>query len=171
LGDGAFKLVESLPYGAATPLLLDLAMRVPRCELMAVTVQKEAAERYRAKVGTKEYGIASVLLGATMEMERVATLPPTCFWPQPKVTSEMLLLTRRASPLTGDLFSLRAVLERAFGMRRKQLGTSFGRDFPFPEDVPAKARPESVDVTRFVKLGELARRANLVREPEGWIDK
>ena len=158
----AFKLVANLPYGVATPVILDLATRHRGCSGMFVTVQRETGARFRAGPGTKEYGIASVLLHATMHMHRVATLGPACFWPRPNVTSEMVAMTRRERPMSEDLRALRALLERVFQHRRKQLGKTLGRDFPFPPGIAEAARPESLTPEQLVVLADAAREQGLV---------
>ena len=62
LGDRPFKLVANLPYGAATPLILNLAAHHPTCLGQFVTVQREVAQRLAAAPGTEAYGAATVLL-------------------------------------------------------------------------------------------------------------
>jgi len=99
IGGRPFKLIANLPYGAASPLMMTLACEHANCEGMWVTIQKEVAERLRATHGTKIYGELSVIAQALFEVEKIASLSPQCFWPQPKVTSEMLALRRRERPI------------------------------------------------------------------------
>lgn len=124
LGDGPFKLVANLPYGAATPLIAALLTEHPGCGLMAVTVQKELGDRLTARPGTKDYGPLTVLASLSAEVGRIATAPPGCFWPQPEVTSVMLLLRRRAdAPPSEALRQVSELTQRLFAHRRKQLGS------------------------------------------------
>ena len=155
LGDRPFKLVANLPYGAATPLLLTLLTSHTRCTLMAVTIQREVADRICAKPGTKNYGLLSVLAQAIAEVERLATLPSSCFWPAPDVSSAMLLIRRRAQPLTADTAALRALCERLFATRRKQIGTILGRTAPLPQGVTPTMRPEQLTVEQLIELMSL----------------
>ncbi len=84
------KLVANLPYNVATPVVANLLASpiVPRS--MTVTVQKEVADRMAARPGTKNYGALSVWIESQCQVELVRTLPPSVFWPRPKVTSAII---------------------------------------------------------------------------------
>lgn len=155
IGDEPFKLVANLPYGAATPLMLNLLIDHPRCSLMAVTIQKEVAQRLGAAHGGKEYGLLSVVVQALGTVEVVASLPPECFWPRPEVTSAMVVVRRRPDPLTRDGAGLAALCQKVFSKRRKQLGAILGRDHPLPPGVEGTQRPEELTPAQFVQLLEL----------------
>lgn len=116
-----FRLVSNLPYSAGTSVLLALLTRHSECAVMAVTVQREVAERLTAHPGTSEYGSVSIVAQCMATVRRIATLPPGCFWPRPDVTSAMVVLERRSEPLTDDPVALAAFCKRAFAGRRKQL--------------------------------------------------
>lgn len=154
-GTQPFKLVANLPYAAATPLMLTLLINHPQCSLQAVTIQKEVAERMAAKPGTDAYGALSIVAQAMAEIATVATLPPECFWPRPDVTSAMVLVTRRASPLTTDPAGLLDLCQRMFASRRKQIGTTLGRATVLPAGITADQRPEALTVEQFVQLQEV----------------
>ncbi|MCC6321973.1 MAG: ribosomal RNA small subunit methyltransferase A [Phycisphaerales bacterium] len=124
----AFTLVSNLPYGAATPLMLTLLLHHPECAVMAVTIQKEVADRLLARPGTKDYGALAVIAQALASMDRIAGAPPECFWPRPEVTSSMVLLARRADPLTRDAEGLSEFCRVIFAQRRKQVGSLLGRE-------------------------------------------
>lgn len=144
LGGRRFKLVANLPYAAGTPLMMSLMIEHPECAVMAVTIQREVAQRLGAGPGGKDYGLLGVMAGALMHVEPVGTLPPECFWPRPEVTSAMLVLRRRASALTEDAGALAGFAQRLFGRRRKQLGAILGRSVAWPAGVSATQRPEEL---------------------------
>lgn len=147
-----FKLIANLPYNAGTPLMLSLAIDHPNCSGMWVTIQKEMAERFRASNNTKAYGEVSVIAQALFEVQRVATLPPGCFWPQPSVTSEMVELVRRETPLTGNPRALVAGVHKLFTERRKQIGRLFEADSVLPENVERSMRAEALTVEQIVEI-------------------
>lgn len=155
IGDAPFKLVANLPYGAATPLMLNLLMDHPRCSLMAVTIQREVAQRLGAKHGSKDYGLLSVVAQSLGTVETIATLPPECFWPRPDITSAMVVVRRRSDPLTRDGAGLALLCQRLFSKRRKQLGAILGREQALPPGVSATQRPEELTPEQFVALLEL----------------
>lgn len=143
---GPFKLIANLPYHIASPLLIDLAMDHPAMHLGVVMVQREVADRLVAAPGTKTYGPLSVLVQAMCEVRRVAALPPSCFWPAPKVASAVIRIERRAEPRTGDPHRLAALVQRLFQQRRKQIGSILGREAALPAGVEARHRPEQLSV-------------------------
>ncbi|MEX2218946.1 MAG: 16S rRNA (adenine(1518)-N(6)/adenine(1519)-N(6))-dimethyltransferase RsmA [Phycisphaerales bacterium] len=156
LGSGPFHLVANLPYGAATPLLLALLIDHPRCGSMHITIQREVADRLLASPGTKEYGPITVVARALARPERLATLPPECFWPRPDVTSAMVSLTRLPQPLTDRPRALADFAQTLFTKRRKQLGAVLGRQFPFPPDIHPDQRAEALTPEKFVALARAA---------------
>lgn len=159
LGDEPFRLVANLPYNAASPLIATLLTDHPRCGAMYVTIQKEVADRLMAKHGGKEYGPLTVIVQALARVERIATLPPECFWPRPSVTSAMVSITRLPDPRTNDVAALEEVCHALFTKRRKTLGAILGREHPLPEGVTHERRPETLSVDELVALSRLRRRA------------
>ena len=153
-----FKLIANLPYQIASPLLANLVMDVPSMKLAVVMVQREVADRLTAGPGHKQFGQLGVLVQALSHVERLANLPPSCFWPQPKVGSAVVRLRRREQPLTDDPHRLSALLHKLFSQRRKQLGRILGRDTPLPEGIEPTARPEQLSVAQLVALGEQTER-------------
>lgn len=153
-----FRLVSNLPYGAGTPLMSALLVDHAECGVLAVTVQREVADRLAARPGSKEYGALSVIAQALAEVEAVATLPPECFWPRPDVTSRMVVLRRRAEPLARDSAGLAAACRVIFAQRRKQLGSVLGRAIPWPGGIRPEQRAEELEVGEIVALAEVLKR-------------
>ncbi len=87
---GRFKLVANLPYNIATPLISNLLLTPIVPALMVVTIQKELADRIVAVPQTKDYGSLSVWVQSVCSAEIVRVLPPTVFWPRPKVFSAII---------------------------------------------------------------------------------
>ncbi len=87
------KLVANLPYNIATPVISNmlLAPHVPHS--MVITIQKELADRMMAAPSTKDYSALSVWMQSQCLVETVRVLPPSVFWPIPKVTSAIIRVT------------------------------------------------------------------------------
>lgn len=155
LGDRTLTLVANLPYGAGTPLLLILLTRYPHCRGMHVTIQREVADRVMAGPGSESYGSISVIAQALADMTRVATLPPQCFWPRPKVDSAMISIHRKGTPLASDPVTLADLCQRVFTQRRKQIGTACRNlGLTLPPDIPPIRRVFELTPTELVKLSE-----------------
>lgn len=148
-----FKLVSNLPYGAGTPLMTTLLLDHPGCSLMAVTIQREVADRLAAKPATKDYGALAVIAQSLATVTHIASARPECFWPRPDVTSSMVLLTRRADPFTTDSHGLSEFCRVIFAQRRKQLGSLLGHDIDWPA---IHAAPATVGIQPTQRAEELS---------------
>ena len=85
--------MANLPYNVATPLISNLlALDRPPCT-MTVTVQKEVADRIVARPGVKDYGAFAIWIQSQCRAEIVRVLPPSVFWPRPKVSSAFVQIT------------------------------------------------------------------------------
>ena len=102
VGQGTpWRVVANLPYNVATPLVIDLLDHVPAVSDLFVMVQREAGERLVASPGSKTYGSPSVKVAYWAHAELVGTVPPTVFYPRPKVESALVRITRRDALLEG----------------------------------------------------------------------
>jgi 16S rRNA (adenine1518-N6/adenine1519-N6)-dimethyltransferase len=96
-----------------------------------------------------------VIVQAMCTVEKVATLSPGCFWPQPQVDSAVLRLRRREAPLTDNPGALSALLHKVFSKRRKQLGSILGRATPLPPGIAPAMRPEQLTIAQLIELSRL----------------
>ena len=85
-----FKLAANLPYQVATPLISNLLALDRPPELMTVTIQKELADRIVARPRTKDYGALSIWVQSQCRAEILKVMPPSVFWPRPKVNSAII---------------------------------------------------------------------------------
>lgn len=146
LADRPFKLVANLPYGAATPAMLALLCDHPACSTLAVTIQKEVADRLLARAGTDDYGTISAIAQTLAHVERLATLPPECFWPRPEITSAMVLMRRITPTPLADARAFADTCQQLFLGRRKQLAAVLRR-LPNAPDVPSLLSALSIPPT------------------------
>lgn len=84
------KLVANLPYNIATPVVSNMLLAPHVPQAMIVTIQKELADRMTAPPSTKDYSALSVWIQSQCSVETVRVLPPSVFWPAPKVTSAII---------------------------------------------------------------------------------
>jgi 16S rRNA (adenine1518-N6/adenine1519-N6)-dimethyltransferase len=146
---GRTKLVSNLPYAAATPLVAELILSDPTPNLLVFTVQEEVAERLVADPGTGQYGTVSVIVQALAQAEVLRRLPPSVFWPRPKVHSSLVRIwpspARRRR--IADLEVFRRVVEGLFGHRRKQAPRSLALAGPGDDSPDAwAARLEALEL-------------------------
>jgi 16S rRNA (adenine1518-N6/adenine1519-N6)-dimethyltransferase len=121
--DRRFKLVANLPYNIATPVLSNLLLCPHVPHSMTATIQKELADRITAAPSTKDYSALSVWVQSQCSARIVRTLPPSVFWPAPKVTSAVIHLVVDAKKRAGipDLTYFHQITKALFLHRRKFL--------------------------------------------------
>lgn len=120
----------NLPYNVTSPLIT--AFLEAECfDSVTVMIQREVAKRICAKPATADYGAFTVLVNWYAEPEMLFDVPPSCFIPQPKVTSSVIRLKTRSEPpvKVKEKALFFRVVRAAFGMRRKTLTNALSANF------------------------------------------
>ena len=121
----------NLPYNVTSPLLT--AFLEAKCfETVTVMIQREVARRICAEPGSADYGAFGIFVQWHAAPELLFDVPPSCFVPQPKVTSSVIRLTRREKPPVPvrDEALLFRVVRAAFNQRRKTLVNALSSQLP-----------------------------------------
>lgn len=129
-GDMRACVCANLPYNVTSPLIT--AFLEAGCfDAVTVMIQKEVARRICAKENTADYGAFTVLVQWYAEPEILFDVPPSCFIPQPKVTSSVIRLRMREKPPVEvqDKALFFRVVRAAFAMRRKTLLNALSANF------------------------------------------
>lgn len=118
---GDFKVVANLPYAISTPWM-DAVLSGPLPSRLVLMLQHEAAERYVATPGSKQFGAISIFLQSAYSVERGHRVGAGCFFPRPEVESVLLNLSRRPEPF---VFApgQKSLIRLLFQQRRKQIGS------------------------------------------------
>jgi 16S rRNA (adenine1518-N6/adenine1519-N6)-dimethyltransferase len=115
-------LVANLPYNVATPIVVESLDGLPSVERWCVMVQREVADRFFARPGTKAYGAASVLVQLAATRTGFHAVSRTVFRPPPNVDSALVAFRRIERPAQWS--HVQAVVAAAFAHRRKTLANS-----------------------------------------------
>lgn len=156
----------NLPYNVTSPLLT--AFIEAGCfETITVMIQREVARRICAAPGTADYGAFGIFVQWHMETELLFDVPPSCFIPQPKVTSSVIRLRRRAEhpAETADEQFLFKVIRAAFNQRRKTLINAISSQIPgvskeqaeravTESGFDARIRGETLDIGKFATIAD-----------------
>lgn len=120
----------NLPYYITSPILSKL-LESRLFSSVTVMVQKEVAQRICAAAGSADYSAFTVFCQYYAEPRLLFDVPPSCFIPQPKVTSAVLRLDTRIAPpcevLDEKLFF--RVVRASFAQRRKTLANALAAGF------------------------------------------
>ena len=155
----------NLPYNVTSPLLT--AFIEAGCfETITVMIQREVARRICAAPGNGDYGAFGIFVQWYTRPELLFDVPPSCFIPQPKVTSSVIRLRRRETKPTQvqDEALMFRIIRSAFNQRRKTLvnalSSGLGLDKSGVEQVLTKCgfdtriRGETLDIGSFAKIAD-----------------
>ena len=154
----------NLPYNVTTPVLTAL-IEAGCFARITVMIQREVARRICAKPGTADYGAFGLFVQYYCETQTLFDVPPSCFVPQPKVTSSVIRLTKRAEPPVAvkDEALLFRVIRAAFNQRRKtlvnalsagigEIGKEEAEQALLRRGIDAKIRGEALSLGRFAEI-------------------
>ena len=156
----------NLPYNVTTPVLT--ALIESGCfETITVMIQREVARRICAGPGSADYGAFGIFVQWYMDGEILFDVPPSCFVPQPKVTSSVIRLVRRGehpAPVQDEALMFR-LIRAAFNQRRKTLVNAASSQVPdvTKEDMEkvlealgydTRIRGEVLDIGGFAKIAD-----------------
>ena len=170
-----FKLVANLPYNIATPIISNLLTVDPFPDRMVVTIQKELAQRIVAEPGCKDYSALTIWMQSLCDCEILRILPPSVFWPSPKVDSAIIRVTPNAVKRSRivDLEYYHSRLRALFFHRRKflrsQLFTATQDELSKPQidgildklGLAPNLRAEQLSVEQIIELLEATRSATV----------
>lgn len=155
----------NLPYNVTTPLLTAL-IEAGCFETITVMIQREVARRICAGPGSADYGAFGLFVQWHCDTELLFDVPPSCFVPQPKVTSSVIRLTRRPAPPipVRDEKLLFRIIRAAFNQRRKTLVNALSSGLGLGKDeleavlgevgLDARVRGEALDIAAFAAISD-----------------
>jgi len=153
--DEPFAVVGNFPYNISTQIVFKILDWKDSVECMIGMFQKEVAQRFAAKEGSKVYGVTSVLVQAFFEVNYLFDVSPASFTPPPKVMSGVIKLMPKKDPAkmkSQKKFTL--LVKAAFNQRRKTLRNAvkpFFTEDALKDELFAK-RAEQLTVEEFGAL-------------------
>jgi 16S rRNA (adenine1518-N6/adenine1519-N6)-dimethyltransferase len=119
-----YKVIANIPYYLTSNLLRKLLEAKNKPANIALLIQKEVAERVVAKPG--QMSILSISVQFYAEAKLKELVPAELFTPPPKVDSQIIQITPRASPLFPDVDEKEffKLVRAGFSEKRKKLRSS-----------------------------------------------
>jgi len=162
------RVAGNLPYNVASPIMFKLIelydAGVPLADA-TLMLQREVADRLLAGPGTKEYGVLSILVRLSADVDRLLNLPPGAFRPAPKVQSALIRLRfHPPHPQPRDRQIFLRMVQAIFTRRRKTLENALlafrpGDRAPIGaalehSSIDGRRRPETLDIAELVRLSD-----------------
>lgn len=126
----------NLPYYITSPVLIMLLESRLPVESITVMVQKEAAQRLCARVGSRESGAITVAVNYYGTAKQLFSVSRGSFMPSPNVDSAVIKIEPRSTPLLDEAdekFFFRMV-RGGFSQRRKTAANALSSALSIPKD-------------------------------------
>ena len=125
-GDEPVTVCANLPYNITSPIIMMLLEGGFNIEQMVLMIQKEAAERICAPVGSRDAGAITVSVAMMAERSILFHVGRECYMPQPNVDSAVIKLEILDKPpvLPKDMIKFKSIVKAGFSQRRKTLRNS-----------------------------------------------
>ena len=153
-------VVANLPYYITTPIITKLTNELYPDKIL-VMVQDEVADRLSANIGSRDYGMISVLLGSRYAIKKLFKVSRKSFMPEPNVDSAVICLNRNDKLGNVDIFKFERLIKDAFQFKRKNLRNNLKEyDLTIINAVLSKNnkslndRAENITVDEFIEIAK-----------------
>lgn len=159
----------NLPYYITSPVIMKLLEEKLPIKAVTVMVQKEAAQRICAEVGSRQSGAVTVAVNYYAKPQMLFGVSAGSFMPAPKVDSAVIRLDVLKNPpvevCNEEKFF--AVVKAAFSQRRKILANSLSSGLSIDKtkifevlrecDIPENIRAEKLSLQNFADIANCLR--------------
>ncbi len=158
----------NLPYYITSPIIMSLLESRLNIKAITVMVQKEAATRLTAELGTRDVGAVTVAVRYYSEPKLLFNVSRGSFMPSPNVDSAVIRLDIKNEQKVDDEKHFFKVVRAAFSQRRKTLSNSLSSGLSMDKKViteaiksaglPESIRPEQLSMEDFINIAESVRK-------------
>ncbi|MCX7821763.1 MAG: 16S rRNA (adenine(1518)-N(6)/adenine(1519)-N(6))-dimethyltransferase RsmA [Brevinematales bacterium] len=122
-----------------------------------IMLQKEFVERMLANPSTESYGLLSILTHFYLEVEKLFSVPKSCFFPTPEIDSIVVRIKKKNFNLDQEKFA--TFIKIAFSQRRKTIFNNLKKiNFSSEElknlSINPDIRPENLEFQQWLILFE-----------------
>ena len=155
-------ICANLPYYITTPILFKIFESKADVDNITVVMQKEVADRFLAKVDTKDYNALSIIASVYYNCKSVMKVSRTIFNPRPNIDSTVIQFYKQENAIEiKDEQGLFLLIKGCFKQRRKTIYNNY-REFLQDKDnathdlekanIALSARAETCTLDDFIKL-------------------
>ena len=151
-------VVANLPYYITTPIITKVIDEISPDKIV-IMIQEEVADRLSASVGSRDYGMITVALGAYYDIKKLFKVGRNCFKPAPNVDSAVISLNKHNKYEINDKILFDKLIKDAFKFKRKNLRNNLnGYDLELIGNIledngfSLGDRAESIPVSLFIEI-------------------
>lgn len=156
-----FVLFGNLPYEIASSLIIKTSVEPILTETMVFMIQKEVAERVRARENSSNYGLLSVIAQVFWKVSPVVFVSRESFYPKPKVDGMVLQFQRLQNSKIQNPPLFLNFVKKCFQFKRKMLFKKLPTDSLSAKKgleklgISASCRAEDLSFKQFIQLYSL----------------
>jgi len=114
-------VVANLPYYITTPIIEKLINDILPDKII-IMIQKEVADRFCAKINSKEYGYITAYFNYFYDVKKLFDVSRNCFTPRPNVDSTIISMNKTKRDIeVKDINYFNKFLQDCFKFKRKTL--------------------------------------------------
>lgn len=161
--DEEIIVCANLPYYITTPILFKLFESDLKIKRISVMVQKEVADRFKAKVGSADYNALSVIVQYSYNVRLLMNISKHVFNPKPNVDSAVIVFEPKEKLNVKDEKDFFDFVKLSFKQRRKTLYNNLKERYT-KEKIEAMfstlgikdtIRAQEIDLETFIKMYEV----------------
>ena len=161
--DEEIIVCANLPYYITTPILFKLFESDLKIKRISVMVQKEVADRFKAKVGSADYNALSVIVQYSYNVRLLMNISKHVFNPKPNVDSAVIVFEPKEKLSVKDEKDFFDFVKLSFKQRRKTLYNNLKERYT-KEKIEAMfstlgikdtIRAQEIDLETFIKMYEV----------------
>jgi 16S rRNA (adenine1518-N6/adenine1519-N6)-dimethyltransferase len=155
-----FSVAGNIPYNLSGLIIKKVTQLEPKPQLVVLLIQREVGERLTAEA--PNLSLISVAVRLWGQAEMILNVPADCFYPKPKVDSQLVLLSPNIDSHTSLAERERAlkIIKRFFQAKRKQIGGVLKQQFKLSDTDTEK-------VLRLAKINRKQRPQEIL--PDQWL--
>ena len=161
--DEEIIVCANLPYYITTPILFKLFESDLKIKRISVMVQKEVADRFKAKVGSADYNALSVIVQYSYNVRLLMNISKHVFNPKPNVDSAVIVFEPKAKLNVKDEKDFFDFVKLSFKQRRKTLYNNLKERYTKEKiegmfstlGIKDTIRAQEIDLETFIKMYEV----------------
>ncbi|MEJ2568000.1 MAG: 16S rRNA (adenine(1518)-N(6)/adenine(1519)-N(6))-dimethyltransferase RsmA [candidate division WOR-3 bacterium] len=113
--------IGALPFSVSVPILKKIKDNRDKIKEWTFVLQKEVAEKFTSKPGSKSYSSLSILFNIIYNIKCEFEIKPEAFFPKPEVFSSVIKGTLKSNPIIEVDKAFEKFLKDIFRFKRKTL--------------------------------------------------
>lgn len=154
-----FKIIGSLPYYIASPIIHSIIKMKKRPAVCVLLVQKEVAEKIKSPAPDSSY--MSCFVQTFFDVSYVGKVPKNRFRPEPEVDGGILRFVRKEGDFSLEfIVKYEAFLHKAFSNPRKMLNKMFTKEELGKGGIDPTLRAQNLNSSQWLEFYKVLNQGN-----------